>query len=75
MSVKVERYYARWSPKHHYYVIISWDGGSKSFPEGSFESPAEFATVIDLLRNEEPVWWDEATQRLFVGGEEVGEGE
>ena len=75
MSVKVTKYYARWSPKHHYYIVIYWDGGSKTFPEGSFESPMEFQSVIDLLRNEAPVWWDEATQRLYVSQEPVGEGE
>lgn len=76
MAVQVERYYARWSPtNHHGYIIIYWDGGAKAFPESSFSSPAEFQVVVDLLRNEEPVWWDEPTQRLYASNEPVGEGE
>lgn len=76
MSVQVKRYYARWSPpKHHGYVIIHWDGGARAFPESSFQTPGEFQIVVDLLRNEEPVWWDEATGRLYASNEPVGEGE
>ncbi len=76
MSVQVSNYYARWSPTNHQgYVVIYWSGGSKSFPESCFQDPIEFQIVIDLLRNEEPVWWDESTQRLYVYNEPVGEGE
>lgn len=76
MSVQVQKYYARWSPtKHHGYIIIYWEGGSKRFPEGSFTNPVEFQIVVDLLRNESPIWWDEATERLFASQEPVGEGE
>lgn len=76
MSVQVEKYYARWCPtKHHGYVIIYWDGGAKQFPESSFTNPVEFQIVVDLLRNEKPVWWDEPTGRLYANQEPVGEGE
>ncbi len=67
MSVKVKKYYARWSPtKHHGYMVIYWDGGSKTFPEQSFSTPAEFQIVVDLLRNEKTIWWDEPTGRLYA---------
>lgn len=76
MSVEVKSYYARWSPpRHHGYIQIYWQGGSQVFPEASFDSPAEFQIVVDLLRNEKPVWWDEATERLYAHYEPVGEGE
>ena len=76
MAVQVKRYYARWKPENHMgYVIIYWDGGSKAFPEGSFKSPDEFRVVVDLLRNEKPIWWDEPTGRLYASNEPVGEGE
>lgn len=76
MAVQVKNYYARWCPaKHHGYVIIYWDGGSKAFPEASFANPVEFQIVVDLLRNEKPVWWDEPTGRLYASNEPVGEGE
>lgn len=76
MPVQVTKYYARWSPtRHHGYIAIYWHGGSKMFPEASFTNPTEFQIVVDLLRNEKPVWWDEPTQRLFASGEPVGEGE
>lgn len=54
---------------------IYWDGGLKAFPEGSFSTPAEFQILVDLLRNEKPIWWDEPTQGLYAGQELVGEGE
>ena len=76
MTVEVKQYYARWSPTNHNgYVRIYWDGGSKAFPESSFTTPVEFQIVVDLLRNEKPVWWDEPTQRLYASQEPVGEGE
>ncbi len=60
MSVQVKTYYARWKPEEHTgYVVIYWDGGAKSFPEGSFQSPDQFRVVVDLLRNESPIWWDD----------------
>jgi hypothetical protein len=76
MAVQVTKYYIRWAPtKHHGYVMIYWDGGAKAFPEGCFSNPTEFQIVVDLLRNEKPVWWDEPTGRLFASQEPVGEGE
>ncbi|HEX6228141.1 MAG TPA: hypothetical protein VFZ41_01630 [Solirubrobacterales bacterium] len=72
----MSNYYARWSPAgHHGYVIIYWSGGAKAFPESSFATPVEFQIVVDLLRNESPVWWDEPTGRLYASNEPVGEGE
>jgi hypothetical protein len=76
MSVEVNRYYARWSPKSHQgHIIIYWDGGAKAFSEDCFQSAAEFQVMLDLLRNEKPVWWDELTDRLYASQEPVGEGE
>ena len=76
MSVQVTKYYARWSPpRHHGYVVIYWDGGSKTFPESNFSNPTEFQIVLDLLRNEKPIFWDEPTERLYASNEPVGEGE
>ncbi len=76
MTVEVKSYYARWSPtKHTGYIIIYWDGGSKYFYESSFSTPTEFQIVVDLLRNEKPIWWDDSTERLYAHDEPVGEGE
>ncbi len=76
MAVQVETYYARWKPGEHTgYVVIYWNGGAKFFPEGSFQSPDQFRVVVDLLRNESPIWWDDPIERLYVSNESVGEGE
>lgn len=76
MAVQVKTYYARWKPANHTgYIVIHWDGGSKAFPEGSFQAPDEFRVLVDLLRNESPIWWDEPTGRLYAHNEPVGEGE
>lgn len=37
--------------------------------------PAEAALIIDLLRNESPVYLDLATNTITVGAEPAGEGE
>ena len=37
--------------------------------------PDEFRVVVDLLRHERPIWWDEPTGRLYASREPVGEGE
>lgn len=67
MAVQVTKYYIWWAPtKHHGYVMIYWDGGAKAFSEGCFSNPTEFQIVVDLLRNEKPLWWDEPTGRLFA---------
>lgn len=73
-EVEVERYYARWNPiDHNGYVRIFWDGGSKGF--GSITDPSEFYTMVDLMRNEKPVFWDERRNNLYASNEPVGEGE
>jgi hypothetical protein len=76
MAVQVKKYYARWKPADHTgYITVFWDGGSAGFSEGSFQSPEEFRLVVDLLRNESPIWWDAPTGRLYAHWEPVGEGE
>ena len=76
MTEQVTHYYARWNPiKHRGFVIIYWSGGSRFFPEEHFTNPTEFQIVVDLLRNEKPVYWDEPSQRLYAAAEPVGEGE
>ena len=76
MPEQVLSYYARWSPENHDgYVTIYWDGGVKGFPSSCFNSPGEFQIVVDLLRNESPVWWSESSQRLYTSQEPVGEAE
>ncbi len=74
-GVKVTTYYARWNPvTHSGFVQIYWDGGFRSFSE--FTVPTEFQVIVDLLRNEKPIWWDDVREHISTGsGEPVGEGE
>lgn len=37
--------------------------------------PAAYRVIVDILRNERPVYWDAAAQRLATGAERVGEEE
>ena len=73
-TVEITNYYARWSPtRHNGYIMLYWNTGFRTFPE--FSNPTEFQVLVDLLRNEKPVWWDDVGERLYANNEPVGEGE
>ena len=60
--------------QHRGYIQIMTEGGRVWGLEG-FQGPEEFMLVVDLLRNEQPVLWDDANMRLRTSLEPVGEGE
>ncbi len=60
--------------QHRGYIQIQTQGGPMVGLEG-FQGPEEFMVVVDLLRNEKPVLWDDVNRRLRTALEPVGEAE
>ena len=79
----IERYRARWNYDSHYgdFNIGYRRGGSMQWKTIRVEDPDEFSAVIDLLRNEKPVWYHEGghflqtTHSEFIGEGEDGQGD
>ncbi|RLD50756.1 MAG: hypothetical protein DRJ05_19225 [Bacteroidetes bacterium] len=66
------------------YAVLHYRNGRTRinlyFPDGSWEyyydlDPARASLLIDLLRNEKPVYWTEGPDILWTGREPVGEKE
>ena len=72
---KVERYRARWKYEDHQgdFNIGYTTGSSFSWKIIPASTPEEFAVMIDLLRNESPIWYDDYSHNIqtthdeFVG--------
>jgi hypothetical protein len=52
-------------------VLVSQQGEFELRSLGS----SEFHAVVELLRNERPIFFDPATETVFTGSERVGEEE
>lgn len=71
---EITEYYARWDYVRHQGKIGIRDAdGDWHFP--TFSNPNEFGVVVDLLRNEKPVYWDEREWVRTSYAEEPGEEE
>ncbi len=71
----VKAYAPHWYlDQHRGYITIQTEGGPMFGLEG-FQGPEEFMLVVDLLRNEQPVRWDDVNRRLRTTLEPVGEAE
>lgn len=66
-----------------YAVLHYRDGRTRLnlyFTDGSWDhyyelDPARASLLVDILRNEKPVYWTESYDILWTGREPVGEGE
>ncbi len=76
---QIARYYSRWDLDSHNGRIALYNASNAVLDNRTFANPEEFQVIIDLLRNEKPLWYDSATKHLRTGyganGEPVGEGE
>jgi len=69
----VTAYKAYWRPAENYGVLtVYYDS---TFNQQRIEAPQELTTVVDLLRNEKPVWFHTGTKAVVTGPEPVGEEE
>lgn len=74
----IERYMARWNYEDHYGDLnIGYrSDGSMRWKLIRTQDSSEYAVMIDLLRNEKPVWYDDRNHYLQTTHSEfVGEGE
>lgn len=72
--IKIEGYKITYRPEDNagqiHLALAGGTGGSVRV-----DSPQEMLAVVDILRNEAPVFWDSKHGILMTGFEPVGEGE
>ena len=69
----VKAYKGYWRPQANYGVLtIYYD---TTYNQQKIDTPQEMLTVVDLLRNEKPVWFHTDTKAIATGPEPVGEEE
>ena len=70
---EVKKYSVNWRHIENYgYIIVYYENMGFGL---KIESPQELLFLVDLLRNEEPVYFDPTTKQINTSLEEVGEGE
>ena len=74
-TLPILQYRASWDMNHHFGVIqLRAENGSWS-PSKKFDNPQEFCVVLDLLRNEKPIFHDVNHDRIKTSAEAIGEDE
>ena len=77
-TYSIIKYMARWNFKDHYGNLnIGYKAGTSArWKFITVTDPNEFAAMVDLLRNEQPVFYDDIHDHIQTSHEEyVGEGE
>ena len=69
----IKSYRAYWRPEKNYGVLTIFYG--ETYHQQRIESPQEMLLVLDILRNEKPVWFITNTKAIVTGPEPVGEEE
>jgi len=74
MAKDVESYQVGWKHDGKYGIIVLFfeGGGSHQIDYLSYE---DYSAMVDMLRNEKPVWYDENRALLATYKEPVGEEE
>ena len=74
-KIHITQYKAMWDLNHHYGMIrLRAENGSWS-PAKKFDNPAEYQVLLDLLRNERPIFHDTEQDRIQTTNEPIGEDE
>ena len=69
----IKAYTGYWRPEKNYGLLrIFYNGGINV---QKIESPQEMLLVLDILRNEKPVWFHTVSKAITTGAEPVGEEE
>jgi len=73
-KVKIVAYRAswRWYDEEGSISLKPADAGFFSL---QVKDPRQFSLMVDLLRNEKPIWWDHDKKSLDTSAEPIGEGE
>jgi hypothetical protein len=72
---KVVSYISRWNLDNHRGRISLKDSGNNVLDNRPYTNPEEFRLVVDILRNEEPVLFDDVQNILRTGPEPPGDDE
>jgi hypothetical protein len=77
--IQVARYYSRWDLDNHDGRIALYDASGRDLDNRTYSDAREFQVIVDLLRNEKPLWFDDVDKHLRTGfgatGEPTGEEE
>jgi hypothetical protein len=69
----IKTYKAYWRPEKNYGVLsIHYENAVN---QQKIESPQEMLLLLDILRNEKPVWFHTDTKAIATGAEPVGQEE
>ena len=72
---KILEYQASWNTDLHKGRVILKLEGEVGMPDMGIFDPPEFHTIIDILRNERPLYYDRNLKHLCTLHEPTGEGE
>jgi hypothetical protein len=70
---EVPRYRAGWELDAHRGLITFYDPFYRIIASRFITSPAEFSAVVDLLRNEKPMYYNTSSGMIYTKGGEFGE--
>lgn len=69
----INSYQAQWRQAKNYgFLRLNYAGGVSTL---KIESPQEMLLLLDIVRNEKPVWCETTTKAIATGAEPVGEEE
>jgi len=71
---KIAKYGARWDINNHQ-GIVSLLYSSGDWKHITIKDPMEFYVIVDLLRNEKPILYDDQKVHILTSAEKVGEEE
>ena len=72
-NIEVARYYCRWDLKNGNGRIALFSSTYDALDNRTYSNPEEFQLIVDMLRNEKPLWFDSDTKYLMTGSGEIGE--
>jgi hypothetical protein len=70
---QVVTYYAAWNFASHKGSIYLYNAFYNFIGSLTIDSPAEFSAVVDLLRNEKPMFYNTSSGLLYTQGGQFGE--
>ncbi|MGY1690614.1 hypothetical protein [Geodermatophilus sp. SYSU D01105] len=77
--MQVARYYTRWDVDNHDGRIALYDASNSELDNRTYSDAQEFQVIVEMLRYEKPVWFDDQVKHIRTGfgstGEPTGEEE
>ena len=69
----VARYYSRWDVEQQSGRIALYGPSDNILDNRVYSEPEEFRLVIEMLKNERPLWFDDGAKHLRTGLSSSGE--